>query len=366
MSDDAVVETPTEEPTDIATTEEEVVNPLAMSDEEYLASPPEIPEEPTEEPEEKPEETSDPEKPAETVTEEPTDTLEEKPEADVPIDTKAESADADIDYAAVGKEILSEFKANGRMMTVKDVDDARRLMQMGANYNEKMAGMKPALKSLRLLEKYDLLSPEKLNYLIDLHEQKPEAITKLLQDSKLDPLDIDIKTEQEYQPENRTISDKQILLEDTIESISNSPKYLDTVNTITKVWDDVSKGIIADKPELIPIINEQQESGVYDQVMDAVRYERSMGRLQGVNDVEAYVQVGAALNNQAEAQSTAPSSTPTDATPPAQVDTPETVAARNAAAPTPASAPAKKDLSGYNPLAMTDAEYKQFAKELGI
>ena len=109
---------------------------------------------------------------------------------DEPVQEEAGPA-GEINYQAEYERLLTPFKANGRQMQVHSVDDAMQLMQMGANYNKKMAGLKPNLKLMKMLEKNDLLNEEKLSFLIDLQTKDPAAIARFIKDSEVDPLDID-------------------------------------------------------------------------------------------------------------------------------------------------------------------------------
>ena len=85
-------------------------------------------------------------------------------------------------------------------------------MQMGANYNKKMAALKPNLKLLKLLENNGLLSEEKLSFLIDLDKKNPDAITKLVKDSGLDPLEMDV-SKSDYKPNTYTVHDREVELD---------------------------------------------------------------------------------------------------------------------------------------------------------
>src|SRR5690606_34973436 len=96
-----------------------------------------------------------------------------------------------VDYEAEYKRLLTPFKANGREIQVKSVDDAIQLMQMGANYNKKMAALKPNLKLMKMLQNNNLLSEEKLSFFIDLEKKDPAAINKLVKDAGINPMDLD-------------------------------------------------------------------------------------------------------------------------------------------------------------------------------
>lgn len=266
-------------------------------------------------------------------------------------------------------QLMAPFKANGEMMQVKSIDDARTLMKMGANYSKKMSGMAPHRKTLKLLDKHDLLEPEKLNYLIDLSNKNPEAIRKLLKDSKTDPLDIDLKSDDNYVPKQHTVSDAEINLDEVLEDIQDSQHYGATLNVISKEWDQTSRSIVSDNPQVIKVINDHMENGLYEQVANAVAYERRLGKLAGVSDFEAYKQMGDHMNanklfkaTQSQPAPQTPKPTQTEQT----TQQPNTNAAakdadrkaRKAAASSSTSkSKATSDKAGYDPLSMSDEDF---------
>lgn len=203
-----------------------------------------------------------------------------------------EKAKPTIDYEAEYKKITASFKANGHEMSVKNSDDAIRLMQMGANYQKKMIGLKPSLRILKLLEKNDLMNEGSLNFLIDLHNKNPEAITKLVKDSGMDPLDVNVKADSKYVPTQRIVNDSELDLDTVLEDIQDTSTYQETLNVVTNVWDIKSRNVIAASPQIITTINEHMADGTYSKVMSAVTYERSMGKLIGLSDIEAYKEMG--------------------------------------------------------------------------
>lgn len=265
-----------------------------------------------------------------------------------------------VDYAAEYTKLMAPFKANGSEMTVKSVDDARSLMQMGANYHKKMAGLKPSLKTLKLLEKNKLLDPEKLNFLIDVSNKNPEAITKLLKDSGIDPLDINIKAESSYTPTQRKVTDKEIDLDSVLEEVRGTETYERTLNVVSREWDDASRDAIATAPQIISIINGHIADGTYDKVMERVTYERSLGRLQGMSDFDAYKSAGDVLAAEGKlsvpGQPQQPVSQPSKAEPSKAEK--ERQKRKKAAAPTKqGKAPAQPT---FNPLEMSDEEFAKF------
>ena len=184
--------------------------------------------------------------------------------------------------------IFAPFKANGTEMQVDNVDDAISLMQMGANFTKKMQQLKPNLKIVKMLENNGLLDQGKLNHLIDLHKQNPAAITKLIKESKIDPLDIDVKEDDDYEPTSYEVSDSSFQLDQAIDDIRGSETFDKTINIMGKQWDDKSKEIVADNPDIVAVIDSHVQNGIYDEVNKFVTKEKALGRMSGLSDVEAY------------------------------------------------------------------------------
>lgn len=242
--------------------------------------------------------------PEEKETKEEEEATGEATNTDAPESTSKEgsSDESVVDYKAEYEKLLAPFKANGMDMQAQSVDDAIQLMQMGAGFHKKMAALKPKMRQVKLLEKHDLLDDDKLNYLIDLSNKKPEAIQKLLKDSKLDPLDIDVTADTNYTPTSRKISDTEILLDDVLNEIRDTPTFQRTLNTVSKDWDESSQNAIATEPQIITTINGHMQDGTFDVVMQRVDYERSLGRLTGVSDIQAYMQMGNAMADEGKLQ----------------------------------------------------------------
>ena len=237
-----------------------------------------------------------------SITEETEEEIETaKPDVEPVVEKTEEpvaetTSPATMDYQAEYNKLTAPFKANGSEMQIKNTDDALKLMKMGANYHKKMAGLKPSLKTLKLLEHNGLLDPEKLNFLIDIHNRNPEAITKLIKDSKIDPLDINVTAESKYKPTHRNVSDTELDLDSILEDIQDTPSYTRTLNVVTKDWDEASRTAVATAPHIISLINGHIASGIYDKVMGAANYERSLGNLKGISDFDAYKQLGDILH----------------------------------------------------------------------
>lgn len=153
----------------------------------------------------------------------PTTTTDAAADNDAAVEGGEAEADADVspDYEKLYNELLSPFRANGKEIQIDKVEDARRLMQMGANYNKKMAALKPHLKTLKLLENNGLLDEQKLSFYIDIEQKKPEAIAKLLKDSNIDPLDFDLE-KNDYKASTYTVDDREIELDTVLDELKDS------------------------------------------------------------------------------------------------------------------------------------------------
>lgn len=356
---------------------------LDMSDEDFLNEP--MPEELVAETEEVDDNIDNEEDDSEDVDDTSTDDVEEPEEeddidgsqldaSDDDTDTDDTSADdveeedtetqdtdtSTVDYKAEHEKLLGKFRANGKDMQVNSVDDALTLMKMGANYNKKMAGLKPNLKMLRMLENNNLLDESKLSYLIDLDKKNPEAIKKLIKDSGLDPLDVDLNKDSEYSPNTYTVDDKEVELGEALDEIRDSATFEDTVNIVSNKWDAKSKQILMENPAIISVIDEHVGSGIYDQINNIIESERMLGRLVGLSDLEAYKQVGdtlkanGAFNHQQQEK------------PPATVKKTKKVVdpklkSRKKAAGSTKSTVSNKQKKEFNPLDMPDDEFEKIA-----
>ncbi|TXH15236.1 MAG: hypothetical protein E6R03_07550 [Hyphomicrobiaceae bacterium] len=202
------------------------------------------------------------------------------------------------EYKAAYETIMAPFKANGRMHQPKSLNDAIALMQMGANYNRRMAGLKPHLKLLKTLEHHQLLDEEKINFLVDVSKGTPEAISKLIKDRNLDPMELDSAKADGYKQSHRPVSDQEIQLDNVLDDLKakGGQHYNRLVTVLADDLDDASKVIVGNNPSVLNVLHEHMENGVYDIVKAEVDNERMLGRLTDLSDLAAYKQVGDALD----------------------------------------------------------------------
>ena len=274
-----------------------------------------------------------------------------------------------VNYEAEYKRLVgTPIKANGREITVASADEAISLMQMGANYNKKMAALKPNLALLKMLENNGLLSEEKLSFLIDLSKKDAGAINKLVSDSGIDPLDLTAEKASAYQPGSHKVDSREIELDAVLDEIQATPSYEKTITVVGKQWDPASKQTIADEPQLLRVINAHVQSGIYDLIASEVERERMFGRLQGMSDLAAYRHVGDAIQARGgfdhlgrQGQSNQP--TVGKVVQPKSVQQADALKAKRlAAGASKPVAPAPKTVpADFNPLSMSDEEFAKFS-----
>ena len=304
---------------------------------------------------------------SDTTTETKTEATEEKPAAENQ-EEKAEKETQALDYEAEYKRLLAPFKANGREIQVKSVDDAVALMQMGANYNKRMAALKPNLKMLKLLENNGLMSEEKISYLIDLEKKNPAAINKLVKDSGLDPMDLDAEKAGEYKPKIHSVDDREIDLDTVLDEIQETPTYTQTLEIVSKKWDGASKQTIASTPQLLKVINDHVANGIYGLINQEVERERMFGRLNGLSDIEAYRRVGDAINarggfNHLVSNQGKPNQEPVVVQPKPKAPADDKLnEKRRAASSTKPANVSTAAASDFNPLALSDEEFSKLAE----
>lgn len=273
---------------------------------------------------------------------------------------KSDSGSEDVDYKAKYEALMAPFRANGKEIKVDSPEDLIRLAQMGANYNSKMHALKPNLKIIKMLQNNDLLDESKLNFLIDLSKKDQNAITKLIKDSGINPLDIDTESTEGYKPRTYTVQDRDLLLDEVLDEVKTSPTYSEISDVISNKWDEASRRVLMENPAVIRNLNIQMQNGIYNQIAEVVERERMLGRLAGVSDLDAYIHVGNHLNANGAFKPAQPKEQPATTNVSPQEEAKETKRKnRKRAAGTTRSKPAKQTPPPKNVINMSDEEFEK-------
>lgn len=209
-------------------------------------------------------------------------------------DKPVEQVDS-INYKAAYETIFKPFKANGKEITPRNLDDVVKLMQMGANYTKKMQTLAPVKRAYESLNKADIKEDD-LNFLIDIHKGDVEAIKQLLQRHKIDPIDLDLESNSYKANRKNIASDEDVEFSDVLRDVDSSlPKIQEILNN---KWDEASKQKLVRDPKLLRALHEEIELGRFDEVQARVELEKTFGRYQGYSDLEAYIDVVTKMVNE--------------------------------------------------------------------
>lgn len=294
----------------------------------------------------------------------PTEPTEPKP-TEAPV----VNAGDEFDYKGFYERVTGTFKANGREVTVKDSNDIIALMQQGANYDKKMAGLKPALQVHRTLDKAGLLDPEKIGFMIDLYQGKPEALARLAAEREIDLFNLDTAKGEGYVPQHQMASDQEVAMTSVLTDLQDNPTFKETFSALQS-WDAQSQDVILNNPEMLYMFQEHKDGGMFDTIMQTIQSERMFGRLRGVSTFDAYRTVGDRLygqptepqqaNQLPNAQSPAvmqqPVVVPTAPTAPTVIKEDPAVKQKRAAAAAPRKVATQAHVEQFNPLTMSDEE----------
>lgn len=281
-----------------------------------------------------------------------------------------------INYEEEYKKLLAPFKANGSEMKVNNIEEAITLMQKGANYHQKMNSIKPIMRIAKMLENNNLLNENDIQFLIDVKKHDPSAIAKLISDAKIDPVTIDPDQRQEYKPGNDRVTDSDMMFDEVMADIKESPAFSKTIKAIEQ-FDSKSQLALAQDPELIRKLNYQVEIGLFDKVNSELTRRQVLGLVpKNLSVFEAYMQVGddlykAGALKEFDDKVITPNVAKPDAKPTGKkaplknVDNDSLKAKKQSVAPTVGTTAKQKDLKDFNPLSMTDDEFEaQYGKAL--
>lgn len=184
--------------------------------------------------------------------------------------------------------IFAKFKADGKEIQVKSVDEALQLMQMGVGFYRKSQQLAGHMKTIHALEKAGLTKPEDLGFIIDVFKGDKGAINKLLTDRGFDRHAED--TDTPYTPGNNSVSDSEAQLRVILDENQKDPDFQGMLKTVMS-WDTPSKQLFSEHPQLLSILADNYRSGAFQQVMEEVERQRMLGGLAGLSTFHAYRQV---------------------------------------------------------------------------
>ena len=229
----------------------------------------------------------------ETLTVKPEETSEEDGGTDEEAAAKVVTDQANA--TSFFEKVSAPFKADGKEIQIRTPEEAIRLMQMGVNYSRRMSEMKPLREMDAMLSQHGLKDPEKLNELIDLSKGSKEAIQKYLKKHNIDPLDLDPSKGDTHTTPNYRSDPKDVAFQDAIDTTLQVEGGKELLGDINKDWDEDSKEALRENPGLFEKLLDQKDTGVYGLIQKELLHQRTMGYLAGVPFLQAYEQVGNAM-----------------------------------------------------------------------
>ena len=259
----------------------------------------------------------------------------------------------EVDYKSIYEQVFKPFKANGKEITPKSVEDIISLMQMGANYTKKMQLMAPMKKVVQSLDNAKI-DEQELNFLIDVSKGDKEAIKQLLIKHKIDPLEIDLDGDNTYSPKNNIASDEDVEFNDTLMDIHDSlPRIQEILNN---TWDDNSKKAILKDPRLMRALHEEVQMGRFDEVQKRLEAEKTFGRYKGISDVDAYIDLVSKMEQERMKTKTQPET-------PTRTESTKKIPDKSKAAPTKGkTSKSSSSLTAKDLLSMSDDEFNKLSE----
>lgn len=284
------------------------------------------------------------------------------------------------DTADVTKPASYTVKANGGEYQFS-VDELIQLAPKAMDYTKKMQELAPWRRTISALKEHQL-THEDVSLLIDVMKGDKGAIAAIARKAKVDLLDVDVDNST-YSPKEYGKSERELAINDVVDSIHKDPEFSTTQRVLQEEWDDKSREAFVDNPSLINDLHTDVKSGVYAAVAPMAH---KLKVLDGAtkSDLDYYVMAGQqyyaqleATNSAAEAQRLAAVEQANKAAQSAKqqaevakakavqakhAEVSQQADARKAAAPTTKSAGGKKSVVDY--LDESDEAYEEWYNKL--
>lgn len=270
----------------------------------------------------------------------------------------------DFDYKGEYEKLCKPFKANGQLVTIRNADEIISLMQKGIGYTAKSQKLQEQVRIASMLENAQV-DKEQLMLLIDASKKNPKALQKLIRESNIDPLDLDLSDDAEYSPPNYEVSDEEIQFKNTLEEL-NQNTYGKELLSEVKDWDAASKDTVWKQPTLLNVLAEQVESGVYKTITKEIARRKLVGTVANNTPfLQAYHEIGNQLlehRNKAKETNTSVANSGKVVVDRRVIAPKSTLANSDKVAAASPNKSARQATSGVNPLLMSDEEFMKLSQ----
>jgi hypothetical protein len=240
------------------------------------------------------EDESDDEDEVEDETDEDSEEVESTDEADEEQPDEDGTDAKDEEHEEEPKVETYKVKANGTEFDFT-VDELKLLASKGMNYTKRIQTIKPYEKKISILEEANI-SEDDLNLMVDVLKGDKNALASVAKRTGIDLMEVDTE-DVKYQPKTYGKSEAELAIDNVVSNISQDKEYAITHHVIENQWDDASKRMFVDRPELINELHIDVVNGTFDKVSPAAM---KLKVLDGgtKSDIEYYVMAGQQLNAQ--------------------------------------------------------------------
>jgi hypothetical protein len=195
------------------------------------------------------------------------------------------------------------LKADNREITLSSLDELKKYASKGVNFERKSREAAGDRRYIEVLAENGLKDEGKLQQAIDILNGDKTAISALLKDHNIDPLDIDLDSS--YQQTQTIMPAEDYQLGTAINTtVQENPNMNPIIDEIGK-WDDYSTSKIRADPEgILGEISAHQQSGLYDKTMNQMASYKASARLSGAplkSDIVLYHEISQfILGNEAQ------------------------------------------------------------------
>ena len=209
-------------------------------------------------------------------------------------DDKVDEPAKDADNSEPGdvKPQTHKYKANGQDFEFTDEEMKAQFGQVfgqAMNYTQKMQELKPWRTTISAMED-NKLTHEDVELLISAKAGDMGAINKLMEQSGVNPMDLDAESaEQMYQPKQYGSSELEIEINDIVKDIGRDPEYATTQDVLSNRWDQQSRDAFLDNPSLIRKLHTDVKSGDFDVLNNQALKMKTLDGAR-LSDIEYYAQ----------------------------------------------------------------------------
>ncbi len=186
------------------------------------------------------------------------------------------------------------LRVDGEDIPINSIEELYTMASAGGRVTQKFQELGKHRRTISAMQEAGLTGDD-VNLLIEAQNGNKDALAALMQKSGIDPMDIEEKPTEGYQPQQYGKSESEQAIADIQQMISRDIEYTQTAHIIDEVWDSESRSQIVDDPNIIMGLHNDVKSGVYDKVAPEAK---KLAIADGMRrpQIEYYLQAGQLMN----------------------------------------------------------------------